>query len=655
MAQPATLISRPRQARRILLVTLLNGVMPLVLVLSLGSGSPLLFGMIFTVALLVSVATFSRLNHWRTLRSVFRARTFWNTYRSNKRFRRSVRLSVVARLGWPLYALALLYVEPTVVAISMGIVPLFSVFNLARAARIERGAIPFEDIRTESFVLVITALAGLALTVLATSSTYSYTSMDATTLVGLGAALLAALCQGLGAYNISLGIGLAVAAHDHPGAISSEPAQVEERGDSTSVEFAATLVGLVWSTILALPVLAVAFACDLIFDLTGTGARFPGSLVLGAIVAGGAIIAGELIIFRRANIESTHIGINAIGYLRPVLALAILGIGSRLDVVDIGPIRLDYLTIGTLTIIAVNVLLNVESERRAGVARSGFRMFIFSILLFGSFVYLRDDFIGTERLLWSLTDYFALLALSATVFTLILSFRISRLTNRTDLEDSQSIKLYRRAESLARAGVLPESVLAEIRQLDIALDPEVIARCYSNVHAAIGDADGRLRQSGASGMTAVATDAALQDLREAQVDIDILVQSRQHGRGFAEILAVAIFAALTIVLTLMVRPAGVVPVAQGAETGFSGFIIEMFSVMFGATICFLMFHLFDLRRERRLPVFARPLEGGVQIAQRDTKSRSRERAVAIGVGVAVTAIMISLLYHKWLSAGSLVW
>ena len=636
-------------------VTLINGAMPLLLVLSLGSSSPFLFGLIFSGALLVSVTLYNVTKHRIILNSVQWYQTFKRLYSSSPRFRRSVLFGVLTSFDWPLYAFALLYINPTIIAIVMGVVPLMNMLNLVRTRNPRTTRSHRREINVESAVLILTALAGLAITVLATSSTYSYASLDRGTLIGLGAALLAAILQSLGAYEIRIGTELTAHLPESAGTDPDGPVPGDSRAGGNPVELATTLIGLVGTTIVALPAFAVVIAADLIFDLTGTGASLSPATLVGAIIAGGVLSAAEQILFRIANLETAHIGINAIGYLTPVTALCFLGIGSLLDVVDIGSIRLDYLTIGTLTIISVNLLLNVGAETRAGAQRYGFRMFVLSILLFGSFIYIRDLLIGTERLQWDGQEYIGLLTLAATVFTLILSFRISRLTNRIDLEDQQTISLYRRVEALVRAGILPAGTLDHIRQLDIALEPEVLAEHYDLSHRSLTAAEHRFHAAEAEGQAPTNTYNKLQDLREAHTEMDILVQSRQHGRGFAELLALAVVAALAVAVTLMVRPAGLVPVALGAGSGMTGFVLELFGVMLGAIICFLLFHLFDLRRERRLPLFQKTPDGAVRIVQREATSRRPERVVAMATGIAVTAIMITLLYHKWSSAGSLVW
>ena len=54
---------------------------------------------------------------------------------------------------------------------------------------------------------------------------------------------------------------------------------------------------------------------------------------------------------------------------------------------------------------------------------------------------------------WNLPEYWGMLALCATVFVLILSFRVSRVAERTLSEDTLMLEIFREAEHYVRTGV----------------------------------------------------------------------------------------------------------------------------------------------------------------------------------------------------------
>lgn len=127
---------------------------------------------------------------------------------------------------------------------------------------------------------------------------------------------------------------------------------------------------------------------------------------------------------------TSNLGVNSLGYATPVFALFWLFLLSRVDVVN--P---DYLVVGAVAVIAANLLINFQAE-----IRLGFRTLIVAIWACGTFVHFRSDpaeYLDIRGWLWSSGEYFTLLAPAATVFTLILSFRIGRITTRMADETSR--------------------------------------------------------------------------------------------------------------------------------------------------------------------------------------------------------------------------
>ena len=205
----------------------------------------------------------------------------------------------------------------------------------------------------------------------------------------------------------------------------------------------------------------VAFALSSLFVL-------PGSLVLGFAAGGGisvrasltSIIAGTgllslgSICFRRANLETKDPAVNALSYATPVVALLWLAAFSEIHVANT-----EHLVIGTTAIVAMNLLLNVDPEEVVDDAyRLGFRALVSSLWIFGAVVYSRDDWFTSEQLRWSADEYWTILTLSATVFTLVLSFRVNRIVNRTTSEDHQTALILRKLENLSRQGLIKSSV-----------------------------------------------------------------------------------------------------------------------------------------------------------------------------------------------------
>ena len=176
-------------------------------------------------------------------------------------------------------------------------------------------------------------------------------------------------------------------------------------------------------------VIAFAIASTVSFPIHVAAGFLRGETITGeglaiSVLGGGFIQALSSITYRVAILKTSDLGINALGYATPVFSLAWLAAFSH-----IGVARVDYLVVGAAAIITANLLINFEAE-----IRWGFKALILALLSFGAFVYLRDgvfSYFGIEGWLWKGGGYFESITLSATVFTLLLAFLVTRLVTRT--------------------------------------------------------------------------------------------------------------------------------------------------------------------------------------------------------------------------------
>ena len=152
-------------------------------------------------------------------------------------------------------------------------------------------------------------------------------------------------------------------------------------------------------------------------------------VVLVPIIMGvGHGIADSL--YRLGNLVNRSLGINAITYLSPLLALVWLFAFSQVEVS-----RVDYLIIGAAAIITANLLINFEAEM--GWC---FKALLLGLGTCGAIVYLREEIfelLGVEQWLWTGDGYFGSIALSGAVFVLLLAFRVARLVSRASEEDNR--------------------------------------------------------------------------------------------------------------------------------------------------------------------------------------------------------------------------
>lgn len=392
--------------------------------------------------------------------------------------------------------------------------------------------------------------------------------------------------------------------------------------------FGLTLLGMVISRIMVLP---VSLGVGLLLS-DGTGG-IDGRAIVGAVLLGAAQFGGTVLL-RVGNIASNSPAVNAMFFLTPLLALSWLMLeGISVD-------RFDLFLIGAALIIAINILIQFEPDKERNPAkfgkpdrsgtRIGFTAFILSIWTFGTTVYLRDEVVPASWLVWASSEYWGLVAVSATVFALILGFRVARVTTRIAHEDEAMLALFRDCENLVRAGMIDRSILDTLARLDTAKPKELLV-LYN-------EARQRIRYR-------LAPDSLSDPLLiSVEKQLDAVAHSKQLGRDIVELLSLVAFAAVTVGIGLFARA----DVADGGS--WTGFISEVFVLVFVATIAFLCANLFDIRRERETPllVSTRERSGNHGLFFRDRQNRTFRHVVATLISLIMTTVFCILLYHKWI-------
>ena len=245
---------------------------------------------------------------------------------------------------------------------------------------------------------------------------------------------------------------------------------------------------------------------------------------------------------------------------------------------------------------------------------------------------MRDELLAllpSEGWLWSGASYFEAMALSATVFILLLSFRVVRLVSRTRDEDSRLFALFQNIDLLARRNLIDGSIREHILDIDGSQSLEQLQKAYQQAKLCLS--------------RAVATNPepdAQAKLAEAEAQLNALTYSRQQGIDFGELFALITFGAITVVLALASRP---------VVSGWTAVLIELFTMLFSAVIIFLVSNVWDLQRNRTGRILQKlPDRDGYGVVFRDVHSRRFEQGISIVVGLAVTAAYFGLFWHKWL-------
>ena len=361
---------------------------------------------------------------------------------------------------------------------------------------------------------------------------------------------------------------------------------------------------------------------------TATVALFEfGGQVLTAAPIALAIVGGFIaltiggVAWRRANLVTHDLGVNTLFYMTPVIGLLWLFGLSRTGLLSqVEVIRPEYLIIGTVAIVIANLLINFGADRLLG-----FKALIIAVWACGAMVNLRP-----QSWLWTGdTDYYTLLALSATVFTLIYAFRVARLSSRILDEDNHGFRLVRQLEAMARRGVVDPDVCDDILAIN-EMDGPRMQDAYNSAR----------RRMDTAILSAEPKDA--EKLVELEADLDSLTHSRQQGINFGELCAIAIFGGITILLALFALPDGV---------GRTGFLIELFTMLFTPVIIFLTVSIWDLRLERIARIMRTRVIAGrrdYSVLFQDETKRHIEQGITVVVGLLMVGTYVGLLGYKWL-------
>lgn len=304
------------------------------------------------------------------------------------------------------------------------------------------------------------------------------------------------------------------------------------------------------------------------------------TIILGSI---------EVIGYRKGGLEAQRDKIFAISYFMPIFSVIWLWIQSAISEGGVQIGRIDYFIIGISLVVAINILLNYSVDKH----RLGFKWLVISFWVCGVVVLLRDQWFtmwhGFDSWLWEgSTDYYAVLGLSTTVFILVLSFRTIRINERTRHENNIVSSLYwklwmQQSETSEHEGEVNkhriiDKALNDLRDID---KSETVSRLdEKNVRAYFV-------------FRKYFNNFKPADRAEVYRNFDEMVHSKSAGRDITEPLVLIAFGASTILLALVTRP---------QFSNWNLFVSDSFSVLFAATIAFMIFNLFDLRKERSTPI-----------------------------------------------------
>ena len=492
--------------------------------------------------------------------------------------------SVIGHCGYVLFALGIIFVDISIAAILYETWPLFLVLLLSFLFK-DR---PRYNPVLGTLIFVVMALFGVALVTLSQSDSPHPLLASGTDFVNFGTAigvflvLMSAFCGGAdGAGTLKLGIMLA---DKHT-----------NRNDRGTGELVFTMVVTCIGKVFAGGVLCV-------IGLASSEALSMQQMFY-AVFAGLFVTLIGATAYRVANLKTDDLGVNALAYVTPLIALIWLWMFSILRVS-----HLDYLIIGAMGIVAANLLINVKASERVA-----YKALVVSLWAFGTFVYFHDGYA---------TD--VSLELPVTVFILILAFRVDRLVRRTGQEEEWMIEVFRRLRSM-------ESEMQDDDKASKALNASWKALLVVDHHKSVEKlkwAYGRMvAQLG--NVRAVGVDAG--EVTEIQRMVDKLAHSRQQGSRFGEVIAIFLAGAL-IVFGLLVF------------NGDREIYGEITSFVLSSIVVFLLFNILDLQEDRRDETLVKGERGEYIINFGEVKNREKQQYISMalsGVIVVVFAVLFA--------------
>lgn len=538
---------------------------------------------------------------------------FYRSLLFNKRVWKLVRRSLIClpilaviihNFEHTFYAWSTRFIDVSISAILFDTYPLFLVILTAWLFREE---VRYKKNTAGVYFLLILGLAGFSFALLSQSG--SLVELNGVSnyalIAGIALITLAVLTAALSAYGLRWGANL------------GKDLSTETDSDISpgSLELFGVMVAFLIGNV-------VAFFISLAIGGASNERMTSDALVLSF---GGGLLALAVaeIAWRQSNLITTNLGVNALTYASPLFSLLWLFLASQVNVA-----RIDFLLIGAGAIITANLLINFEAELRLG-----FKSLIISLWVCGVWVYLRP----VEGALFGIQDwavgsaeaYFSVLTLAATVFTLILSFRVGRLVSRTRDEEDKTFALFQKLDTLVERGILSAEVRKHMLVIDVSERRlNSLRSAYASTRKCISDAKANSDD-----------DAHKSQLGEAEAELNALVHSKQQGIVFGELAALYIVAIITVFIALSSRPA--------LASDWNNFLVEAFAVLLSSVIIFLIFNAHDLQNERVSGILKKIKNGGYGVMFRDAQIRAFEQWLSIAISVVLAVGFGALLLDKW--------
>ena len=486
------------------------------------------------------------------------------------------------RIG--LFVIGLVFLDITIATILYETWPLFLILAMSRLnASTER----YHAVLKSTLIFIFLAIAGVGLVIMSQTDNVDPLRQvganfaDRRTLLGVFFVLLSAIAGAGRAFELKIGQTLA-----------------SKHGKSENRNFDELIFSIVISSISHLIV-------GVLFCVIGVIAGESVSMhQLVYVIAVGLVIHpfGNITI-RTANLKTRDLGVNALSYLAPLFTLFWLWTISRFNVP-----HPDVLIIGTMGVVAANLLINAEAS-----ARTAYKALVASLLVFGTFVYFHEGYTTNVPL-----------ELPVTVFILILAFRVDRLVRRTGQEEEWVIDVFRRLTHMSDQEI-PCKVTA--KALKSASEKLLIVDHHKSAEELKFAYERMMTQLEIARKSKAVSNEVAEIIRL----VDKLAHSQQQGSRPGEIVAIFLAGAL-IVFGLLV---------------FSGdreIYGEIISFVLSSIVVFLFFNILDLQEDRIDKTLVKEKTETYMVNFGAVKNRETQQLISMGTSCVIVVVFVVLFF-----------
>ena len=555
-------------------------------------------------------------------------------------------LLILNAFGYVFFSWATAYTDTAVVSSLFELWPIAWILFFRYIDRRRHGISEYSIVPLTTIVLMVLGAGAIALIIYSTASPAGSGHGVSLPLLGIILGVVAPLVGALGAFSF-LFTDRVLYGKTH-GSADNWDILTTSRSQTKNIEESLVHAGIVMGRMCAIPVVILLAAIESGLQSALLSRSFAGGLLCGLVLNGpGGIL------LRRAHLVTSRREIVSLQYLSPVLALVWLAILTEIEVA-----RIDFLIFGTVSIVALNMLINADPEKkrssesadsRARVRLEGgaiqerysLKALVVSLLGFGMLVFYRDDIMSGQDLSWRDDgSYWAVLGLSSTVFALLLAFRLTRVESLLLAEDYRTLGILRRVENLP-SKIFDKStyedskvaLLGYVRLLNRANSLDEYRDSYDRANAIL-----QRISVGLSNRDLQLSHEETHELSDIRTELDALAHGRQQAREFAERIALWLIGIMVVVFCLAVPSEG---------SGWARLLSETFAVMLSSVVVYLLFHLADMRRSRADELVmakgrseSSELPDGLYIRFRDEKDAQWQRIFAglIIFGVVLTVV-----------------